>query len=229
MKAYLYETHLHTAPVSRCAHASVRESLEFYKELGYEGVFITNHFVDGNIGCDKNLPYEERIEFYFSAYEEGLRIGKEIGISVFSGIESSYMGSDFLIYGLDKEWYLAHPEIMTMKKTEALTLMANEEALIIQAHPFREHPSVDRISLFPRYVHGAEVFNAGRSDFQNSMAEIYAKNYELIEFAGSDNHSAAKHPRLGGMESDSPIKDERDFAERVKSGKMKPFRRDLTK
>ena len=31
---YKYETHLHTAPVSRCARAGVRETLEFYKELG---------------------------------------------------------------------------------------------------------------------------------------------------------------------------------------------------
>ena len=42
---YRYETHLHTAPVSKCAHASVRENLEFYKSLGYAGVFITNHFI----------------------------------------------------------------------------------------------------------------------------------------------------------------------------------------
>ena len=38
-----YETHLHTSPVSKCAKASVRESLEFYKKAGYAGVFITNH------------------------------------------------------------------------------------------------------------------------------------------------------------------------------------------
>ena len=35
MKKYLYEMHLHTAPVSKCAKAGVRESLEYYKSLGY--------------------------------------------------------------------------------------------------------------------------------------------------------------------------------------------------
>ena len=74
MKKYLYETHLHTFPVSRCGKATVRESLEFYKSIGYEGVFITNHFIDGNINYDKSLPYNERIEFYFSDYEEGVRL-----------------------------------------------------------------------------------------------------------------------------------------------------------
>ena len=32
---YLYETHLHTSPVSKCAKASVRETLAFYKGLLY--------------------------------------------------------------------------------------------------------------------------------------------------------------------------------------------------
>lgn len=36
---YLYETHLHTSPGSSCARVGVRDNLEFYKELGYDGVF----------------------------------------------------------------------------------------------------------------------------------------------------------------------------------------------
>ena len=39
---YRYETHLHTAPVSRCAKSTVRQALECYKSLGYDGIFITN-------------------------------------------------------------------------------------------------------------------------------------------------------------------------------------------
>ena len=62
---YRYETHLHTYPVSKCAKADVRDSLEFYKELVYDGVFITNHFLDGNINIDRELTYEEKIEFFF--------------------------------------------------------------------------------------------------------------------------------------------------------------------
>ena len=87
---YRYETHLHTYPVSKCAKADVRDSLEFYKELEYDGVFITNHFLDGNINIDRNMPYEKKISFYFSDYEEGVKIGNEIGIKVFCGVELSY-------------------------------------------------------------------------------------------------------------------------------------------
>ena len=135
---YKYETHLHTSPVSRCATAAVRDSLAFYKSLGYDGVFITNHFLDGNINIDSSVSYQERIAFYFSDYEQGVEIGKELHIKVFLGVESSYKGTDFLLYGLDKAWYLAHPEIMGMKKSEQLAFFREQGALVIQAHPFRQ-------------------------------------------------------------------------------------------
>ena len=71
---YKYETHLHTFPVSRCAKADVKESLDFYKKLGYDGVFITNHFLDGNINIEKEKTYEEKIDFYFSDFEKGVEL-----------------------------------------------------------------------------------------------------------------------------------------------------------
>ena len=86
---YKYETHLHTAPVSRCARVSVEENLRFYKSLGYDGVFITNHFLDGNIHIDKSLPYEKQINFYFSDYEKGVEIGKALGIPAFQRIQNA--------------------------------------------------------------------------------------------------------------------------------------------
>lgn len=221
---YRYETHLHTAPVSKCAHATVRENLEFYKSLGYAGVFITNHFIDGNINIDKNEPYEKKINFFFSDYEEAVKIGAELGIQVLCGAELAYKGCDFLVYGLDKDWFLAHPEIMDMKKSEQLALMMEEGALIVHAHPFREARYIDHIRLFPRYVHGVEIFNANRTEFENEMARQYAVNYELLPFAGSDNHKADQQPLLGGMESETPIMDEADFVQKAKAGKLKIFK-----
>jgi len=103
MKEYLYELHCHTSPVSACATADVEETLRYYKSMGYDGVFITNHFIDGNMCWEmKKLPYEKQIEFYFSDYEKALSAAESIGIKVFCGIESSG-GADVLVYGLDKE------------------------------------------------------------------------------------------------------------------------------
>ena len=171
---YRYETHLHTLPVSKCAKASVLDNLKAYAALGFTGVFITNHFIDGNIDIDRSLPYEQRIKFYFSDYEEAKRLAPQLGIQVFCGVELSYKGTDFLVYGLDQEWFLQHPEIDGMKKSEELQLLMDAGALVIQAHPYREANYIDHIRLFPRHVHGVEVCNATQSDFRNEMARIYA-------------------------------------------------------
>lgn len=224
---YRYETHLHTSPGSGCAVASVRENLEFYKELGYDGVFITNHFLDApGFNFPTDVPYEVQIDCFFRDYEEAVAIGREIGIKVFAGAEIDYEGADFLVYGLDKEWYLKHPEIMQMKRSEELAFMQDQGALIIHAHPFREASYIDHIHLFPRAVHGVEIINGGRPAFENTMAELYAKHYDLIPFAGSDNHSGKSHTGskvLAGMCSRTPLMNESDFVNQVKSGMMQVF------
>lgn len=220
---FLYETHLHTAPVSKCARATVEESLEFYKAIGYDGVFITNHFLDGNLNYDKIAPYEERIRFYFSDYEKGLQIGKKLGIKVFCGVELSYHGTDFLIYGLDKAWYLAHPEIMEMKKSEELPFLMEQGALVIQAHPYREASYIDHIRLYPRSVHGVEIVNSSRPEAENSLAAFYADQYRLLHFAGSDNHVGIRRENLAGMRCREAVTDERDFVNKVLAGQAEPF------
>jgi predicted metal-dependent phosphoesterase TrpH len=178
----------------------------------------------GNILRDPSWSYEDTIRFYFSDYEEGVRIGKELGIAVFCGIEISYRGTDFLIYGLDKEWFLAHPEIENMKFSSFLSMLREAGAMIIHAHPFREASYIDHIRLFPRHIEGVETYNACRTPFENGMAEMYAQYYDLPTFSGSDNHNAGAQKRLGGMQSESPLRDERDFIERYRRGELKLVR-----
>lgn len=223
---YLYETHLHTSPVSKCAKATVAETLAFYKEKGYDGVFLTNHFLDGNIGIPKDLPVKEQLDFYFSDYEEALRIGKEIGLKVFLGVESSYGGTDFLIYGLQKDFYYAHPEILELSKDKVRQLALYREggAFVIQAHPFREANYIDHIRLYPRSVDGIEVINAGRTDLENRMARIYAEEYGLFMSAGTDNHTAGEAKILAGIRTGEPIDTEADFIRLMKEGKTEVFR-----
>lgn len=221
-----YDTHVHTSPVSRCARATVRETVEFYKSKGYEGIFITNHFLDGNINIDYSEPYEKKIEFYFSDYEEALRIGREVGLQILLGVELSYKGTDFLIYGLDKKWFLDHPEIMDMDKTTELTFMMEQGALVIQAHPFREAHYIDHIRLYPHCVHGIETINAERTDQCNDLGNYFADSYGFHKTAGSDNHVAGAAKRLAGMISSEPLKDEADFIRHVLADDMELFLED---
>ncbi|MBQ8002559.1 MAG: histidinol phosphatase [Clostridia bacterium] len=220
---YRYETHCHTAPVSACGRASVRETMEFYKSMGYDGIFITNHFLDGNIGIDWNTPVNEKLDFYFSDYEEAVKLSAEIGIKVFLGVEMSYGGTDFLVYGLDKEWWYDHTDILNERKSRQLPFMMQEGALVVHAHPFREANYIDHIRLFPRGVEGVEVINAERTDFENRMAQLYADEYGFLKTAGSDNHWGNGVKRLAGMESDEPVTDVQDFIKKVRDGKMSLF------
>ena len=218
---------MHTLPVSRGARYGVRENLEFYRSLGYDGIFITNHFLDGNINIDRSLPYEEKVEFYFSDYYEALKLSEEIGIKVFLGVEISYRGTDFLIYGLNKEWFLAHPEIMDMKKSEELPFLASHGALVIQAHPYRQDRHIDHIRLFPHCIEGVETVNACRTELENRMADIYADAYGFVKTAGTDNHIGSRITHLAGMESDTPLTDEADFIRRIRNQEMKIFTLDI--
>jgi len=213
---YRYETHMHTSPVSKCARADVRANVEFYHSLGYAGIFITNHFLDGNIDIDRSLPYQEKLDFYFKDLEDAKAEGARLGLQVLGGVELSYKGTDFLIYGPDKSWYAAHPEIMDMKKSEELAFLMESGALVIQAHPYREASYIDHIRLFPRHVHGVEILNTSCTDEVNAMGKHYAESYGLLPFAGSDNHRAGERDRLAGLEFETPLDDEWDFVRRVK-------------
>lgn len=221
---YRYETHLHTSPVSACARATVQECVLAYKEMGYDGIFITNHFLDGNIDYDvRHLPYHELLDYYYNAYLEAKEIGDRVGIKVFFGVELSYLGTDFLVYGLDIDWYREHPEIMRMPKREELIFMMSEGALVIQAHPFREAKYIDHIRLYPRNVEGVEVINACRTEEENTIAEYYCRHYGLIPFAGTDNHTGGERTSFAGMECEEPASSVDDFIRLVRERKMTPF------
>ena len=233
-KIFRYETHCHTSPVSGCAKSSAEDTVRFYKAIGYDGIFITNHFLDGNINKEaRSLPYEEQVDYYFSDYEKALAEGKRTGLKVFPGVELSYGGTDFLIYGPEPSWYRAHPEIMKMSKTEELKFMAEAGAFIAQAHPYREDFYIDHIRLYPRCVHAAEVINSNQSALANEMAGIYAEKYGLLRIAGSDNHRAehlfedlerkGRIPEIAGMYSETPVCSVEDFIRMMKTGEMKPF------
>jgi predicted metal-dependent phosphoesterase TrpH len=231
---FRYETHCHTAPVSHCAKASAEDTVRFYRRAGYDGIFITNHFLDGNINpAVRSLAYPEQIDYYFSDYEAAAEIGMRVGIKVFPGVELSYKGTDFLIYGPEKEWYREHPEILGMKKSEELPYLMEAGALVIQAHPYREAHYIDHIRLFSRSVHGVEVINSSQPREANALTAHYAEQYGLLQICGSDNHWGSSvfsklrekgyRPEIAGMVSDTEINSVRDFIGQVRNGTMRMF------
>ena len=68
--SYIYETHLHTTAASACARSAGSEYISFYKNLGYDGIIVTDHFFNGNCCVPENLPWEERVDIFCSGYED---------------------------------------------------------------------------------------------------------------------------------------------------------------
>ena len=123
VNGYLYETHMHTSEGSACASNTGAEMARAYAQAGYTGIIITDHFVYGNTAVDRSLPWSEWVEKFCLGYEHAKEEGEKCGLQVFFGWESGYGGPEFLVYGLDKQWLLNHPEIKDATVEEQLQLV----------------------------------------------------------------------------------------------------------
>ena len=189
---YKYETHLHTKYASACASATGKDQALGYKNAGYTGIIITDHFFRGNSCISRNLPWKTRINMFCQGYEQAKEIGDQIGLQVFFGWEETFEGQDFLVYGLDKEWMLNHPEMEYWTIKEQYETVNKNGGMVIHAHPFRDRPYIPKIRLFPKLVNGVECYNACNHEEENRQAFLYAKKYELPITAGADSH----HPDI---------------------------------
>lgn len=222
MNGYLYETHLHTSEASACSHATGAEMAKAYKKAGYAGIIITDHFFYGNTAVNRKLPWEQWVNEFCKGFEHAKEEGDKIGLQVFFGWESCYQGTEFLIYGLDKEWLLAHPEICDATIEEQYRLVHEGGGIVSHAHPFREESYIPKVRLFPEYVDAVEGVNAThtspaslghKNPLFNEKAIAYAKEYSLPMTAGSDQHTTTMIG--GGMLFDRELKDVHEFCEAV--------------
>lgn len=110
-----------------------------------------------------------------------------------------------------------------MKKSDELTFMIDNGALIIQAHPFRDSFYIDHVRLFSKNVHGVEIENSSRPKEENIMAKMYAEHYGLLKSAGSDNHVASQKKNLAGICSHEPINSVEDFINKFRNKETEIF------
>lgn len=220
---YRYETHLHTSQASACGSSKGSEHARFYKEMGYHGIIVTDHFFGGNTCIPERLPWKKRVERFCSGYEDALIMGQKIGLDVFFAWEQRFAVDEYLVYGLSPEWLLQHPEVERWNRREQLEGVHRYGGCVIQAHPFRDRDYIDKICLAPQFSDGIEVANAGNFDYNDAYALRYAQEYNLLTIAGSDNHNSAywkRYPKgLMGIETEEPIRDMQQFAQMLLSRK----------
>ena len=190
---YLYETHLHTSPVSRCAVSRGADYIAGYKDSGYSGIIVTDHFFNANCALSRRLPWKEWVNQFCRGYEETKEEGERQGLDVFFGWEETFDDcDDYLVYGLDKEWLLEHPETRTWTRGEQYRAVKEAGGCVVQAHPFRQRHYITRVTLSTGCVDAVEVANGGNEDASNdALAFRYAKKMGYPMTAGTDIHDAS--------------------------------------
>lgn len=218
---YKYETHCHTSEGSKCASSTAAEMVRKYKEIGYTGIIVTDHFFNGNCAVPRDLPWKERIDLYYKGYEHAKLEGEKIGLQVFFGIEWTYHGIDFLTYGLSREWLYEHPEIEHMEVPEYINLVHEAGAFVIHAHPFREAHYIHEFILCPYLEDAVEVYNTSHRDpITDQRAKWYADSYGKIYTSGSDAHSVDKMTG-GGISFDHKVNSIEEIIELIRTNQIK--------
>ncbi len=212
--SFLYETHMHTCLSSRCGKSTGKEHVRKYKDLGFTGIIVTDHFFGGNCAVPRELPWKEKINEFCRGFEDAYEEGQKIGLDVFFGWEQGYGDDEYLVYGLDKLWLMNHPEIESCSRKRQLELVHEGGGAVIQAHPFRMRDYMQYIRLGIRYCDGAEVANAGNNDVNDTYAYHYAQEFHLVMTSGSDNHDSSKitnKEQLFGVSLDTRLENISDY------------------
>ena len=188
-RIYRYDTHVHTEEGSACASARGADMVNAHIKAGYRGMIVTDHFFNGNTAVPENIPWELRVELFVKGFENAAEEAKGKDFDVFFGWEYSLHGTDFLTYGLDKDFLLKHPDILDWPIKEYFHKVHEAGGFISHAHPFREAFYIEELRLFPDHVDAVEVINASHTNPEfNEKALAYAKKHGLIQTSGSDSH-----------------------------------------
>jgi hypothetical protein len=217
--SYLYETHLHTSFSSACANSKGSEYIRLYKELGYSGIIVTDHFYHGNTAVPRGLPWKEWVKQFCKGYEEAKNEGERQDFDVFFGWEETFEGcDDYLVYGLDREWLLEHQEAKDWTRSQQYGAVKAAGGCVVQGHPFRQHSYIPRIVLSTGCVDAVEAANATNSEQSyDALAMRYAQKLRLPFTAGSDTHDARQVTTDGvfGVYVKEKIKTINDFVNTI--------------
>lgn len=214
---FRYETHLHTYEASLCASSKACEYPQYYKDMGYDGIFVTDHFFNGNCRIPQYESWEQRVNEFCKGYENAKAAGDAIGFPVFFGWEANFEGDEFLIYGLDKQWLLEHPDILSYSRSKQYDIVHADGGLVVQAHPFRERGYLNSIHLNPENCDAMEAYNAFNETCHNNNAELYCREKGIFMTAGSDIHKTGTLPVGGhyGMGFEHPINCAQDYVKAI--------------
>ena len=189
---YKYDLHVHSIGGSACGHDTVENMMKRYKEIGFTGFALTNHFLHGYTGVDRTLPWTDFVKEYSSYYYNALETANKLDFDLIFGLEEKYdAGKEILVYGITPEILSNNPELQNMDiKIWSQTVRENG-GFIAYAHPFRNRSYIPEPYAMPdiSLVDGLEIYNYCNDKCDNELAVETFKNSGKIIIAGGDLHS----------------------------------------
>lgn len=220
---YKYEIHSHTKETSQCAQISAKELTDKYKELGYSGIVITNHYSDLTFSFKELFNKKLRSKHYLAGYREAKKYETD-DFSVLLGVELRFYlnGNDYLIYGVTEDFMENAPFLLPLHLKRTSKLFRDNGFVIIQAHPYR--PYIYRAN--PKYLDGVEVVNGKSTKLENDKALSWANKKGLkIRTAGSDCHRVSG-AGITGIITNEKIKTNDDLLRILKNGEFQIIEKD---
>ncbi len=163
-----------------------------HKEIGFSGFALTNHFLHGNTGIDRKLPWKDFVNSYSSYYYNALETAQKLDFDLLFGVEEGYaQGKEFLVYGISPDILLAHPELQNYGIENWTKVVRENNGFIAYAHPFRVAGYIPDPYTMPdiSLVDGIEAYNMGNMPENNELAVKTFKNSGKILIAGGDLHN----------------------------------------
>ena len=206
--------------VSQCGRVQPKDIVEMYKEKGYSGIVVTEHYSPLTYGLNSYYKPQRLIDFYISSYEEMKKYETE-DFSVIFGMELRHYatGADYLIFGIEPEWLRKQGNLMALNEKQVYKLMHEQGYLVFQAHPFRWYI----LRCNPNYIDGIEVYNGKCGAKTNFKALQWAIKTGKLMSSGSDFHTEEQLGR-GGIITKEPIKNGKDLVRILKSRNYKLIR-----
>ena len=218
---YKYEIHCHTKEVSRCGTLPVAELIKIYKDAGYSGIVLTDHYSPMTFNPSEFFSKNKALDHYLRAYREAKSYETD-DFTVLLGMELRFYATvnDYLVYGVTEEMLYDLPFLLPLYIRRASNRLRSKGCLFLQAHPFRK--LITRAN--PKYLDGVEVFNGKATPEANEQSLKWAQSINTpIMTSGSDCHRESG-AAIGGIITNEPIKTNEDLLRILKSGDFKLIR-----
>jgi thiamine kinase-like enzyme/predicted metal-dependent phosphoesterase TrpH len=201
----LIEMHAHTSRYSPCSHIDAADLVRQAVRKGLQGLIITEHHYLWNAEEIAELRVKAEVESHFA-----LLAAQEVDTDI----------GHVLVYGADR----TIEEKIRLKELRKLY----PDAALVWAHPLRDVKSPSVKKLDHPCLDAIEIFSSNHTQLENYRGLSLWHQYKFTAISGSDTHAASTAGILP-TQFDHPVSSIEDVVSEIKSGRCRPFYKEIPK